>query len=76
MIDLLDGGRLLVNPFTCAATEPVDGAAATPGATGYLAIRVLAEPRGYTITGAGETGRIIVTIMKSGTGDSTVVIDR
>lgn len=36
LIDLLPGGRLLTNPYTMTATEPVFGVAATYGQTGYL----------------------------------------
>ncbi len=55
------GGALLVNPFTNARTEPVDGAAASAGQTGYA---VFVDPvsganTGYTITGFGKTALVL-----------------
>ena len=38
IVDLLPKGTHLVNPFSQAATEPVDGAAANAGETGYLPV--------------------------------------
>jgi prepilin-type N-terminal cleavage/methylation domain-containing protein len=62
IIGLLPGGVLMTNPFTKAATEPVDAAAASPGETGYV---VIPDPGGsaanigYTITGFGKDALII-----------------
>ena len=56
---LLPSGALLQNPFTRAATEPVDGAAATSGQTGYAPIAQGGVNVGYTITGFGKTATII-----------------
>ena len=57
---LLPGGNLLENPFTKAATEPVDDAAANPGETGYAEIVDAAGSNvGYTITGFGKTAMVI-----------------
>jgi len=59
IIPMLPGGVALENPFTKAATEPVDGAAATPGQTGYVPIVQGGANVGYTITGFGKTALII-----------------
>ena len=60
---MLPGGALLENPFTKAATEPVDGAAANPGESGYVPIVQNAVNVGYTITGVGkEAGTVIITL--------------
>ena len=49
----------LVNPFTNVATEPVDGAAATPGQTGYVPIVDAGGVNiGYTITGFGKDNTV------------------
>ena len=65
MLNLLPGGALLEDPFTKAVTEPVPGAAANPGETGYqVFIDATLTPVGYTITGFGKT--IMVTTMTSG----------
>jgi hypothetical protein len=61
--DLLPNGALLMNPFTRACTEPVNGSAANPGETGYVPIVQNGINVGYTITGVGaETGTVIITI--------------
>ncbi len=58
--DMLPGAALLDNPFTKVGTEPVDGAAATPGQTGYVDIKdATATPVGYTITGWGKAMNVI-----------------
>jgi prepilin-type N-terminal cleavage/methylation domain-containing protein len=59
--DMLPGGALLENPFTKAvpADQPVDGAAATEGETGYAPIVQNAVNVGYTITGYGKAATII-----------------
>lgn len=63
IINMLPGGVRLTNPFTKAATEPVNGAAANPGETGYAVIVDGAGTNvGYTITGAGKTGNIVITL--------------
>jgi len=61
LIDLLPGGALLENPFTKAASEPIDGAAATAGQTGYLAVDDNGDGvnDGYSITGFGRDAVII-----------------
>ena len=59
--DMLPSGLNLDNPFTKAATEPVDLAAAVnPGETAYWPIVDAAGSNvGYTITGFGKTALII-----------------
>lgn len=59
--DMLPGGVLLQNPFTKAGTEPVDGAAATEGQSGYVPIVQAASNVGYTITGYGK-GAVVITL--------------
>jgi hypothetical protein len=56
LIDYLPGGRHLDNPYHGAKTEPVDGAAANPGETGYIAVYCGQSGRycGYHISGAGD----------------------
>jgi hypothetical protein len=69
LIDLLPNGRLLANPFTAAATEPMDGAAACPGQCGYLAITDDgAQVVGYYISGYGEK-ELIVELIEDPTAD-------
>jgi len=49
----------LTNPFTNVASEPVDGAAATPGQTGYVPIVDVGGVNiGYTITGFGKDNTV------------------
>ena len=61
--DMLPGGALLENPFTKAATEPVNAAAANPGESGYVPIAQNGVNVGYTITGCGkEAGTVIITL--------------
>lgn len=56
----LPGGLSLENPFTRAATEPVDGAAGNPGETGYAPIPGPGGINvGYNITGFGKTANVI-----------------
>ena len=60
IVDMLPGAALLENPFTKAATEPIGGAAGTPGQTGYVVVVDAAGTNvGYTITGFGKTALII-----------------
>lgn len=60
MIDLLPWNARIKNPFTQAQTEPVDGAAATLGQTGYVPIvDVSGSNAGYTITGMGRSTMVI-----------------
>lgn len=63
IVAMLPGGALLENPFTKAATEPVNGAAANPGETGYDPIVQDNVNVGYTITGVGkQAGTTIITL--------------
>ncbi len=60
IVALLPSGLLLENPFTKAASEPIDGAAATPGQTGYVVIQDASGTNvGYTITGFGKDAMVI-----------------
>lgn len=51
LVDYFPDGRLLTNPYTGLNTEPVGGAAASPGQTGYLAD---GSGNGYAIGGVGS----------------------
>ena len=62
IVDMLPGGTRLENPFTKAATEPVNAAAANPGETGYVPVAQNGVNVGYSITGAGKTGNVIITL--------------
>ena len=65
IIDMLPSGTNLSNPFTKALTEPVDGAAANPGETGYEpVVNGSGTNEGYIITGYGRNR--IVTRLTSG----------
>jgi prepilin-type N-terminal cleavage/methylation domain-containing protein len=60
IMDMLPAGNPLMNPFTRAATEPVDGAAGNPGVTGYEPVVDASGTNvGYTITGFGKTALVI-----------------
>ncbi|MBI4720637.1 MAG: prepilin-type N-terminal cleavage/methylation domain-containing protein [Chitinivibrionia bacterium] len=65
VVDILPQSALLENPFTRAVTEPVNGAAATPGQTGYV---VVPDAQGvnssYDITGFGQ--QILVLTLTNG----------
>ncbi len=63
---MLPGGGLLENPFTKAATEPVDVAATTSGQTGYVPIVMALVNVGYTITGCGKDAGVLVITLSSG----------
>lgn len=62
LIDLLPGGILLMNSFTKASTEPINGAASNPGEIGYVPVIDNGVGSGYTITGSGKQGNVIVTM--------------
>jgi type IV pilus assembly protein PilA len=64
--DMLPGAALLENPFTKAATEPVDAAAANPGESGYVPIAQNGVNVGYTITGCGKTAGTTIITLSSG----------
>jgi type IV pilus assembly protein PilA len=64
--DMLPGGALMENPFTKAATEPIDGAAATAGQTGYVAVALNGVNIGYSITGCGKDAGVTVITLTSG----------
>jgi hypothetical protein len=64
MIDYLPGGQYLVNPYTGALSEPVDGCAANEGESGYVTVycNEMMGWCGYCITGAGRSAEIICTL--------------
>jgi len=62
IVDMLPNGALLTNPFTKIASEPRNGAAAGEGQTGYVPITQNNVNVGYTITGAGKGGNVILTL--------------
>jgi len=64
LVDLLPQGIRLINPFTKANTEPINGAAANPGEVGYVPVIANGVGSGYTVTGSGKQG--IVIIMMTG----------
>jgi type IV pilus assembly protein PilA len=66
IIAMLPGGIALENPFTKAATEPINGAAAQPGESGYAPIIQNAVNVGYTITGVGKTAGTTIITLSSG----------
>jgi prepilin-type N-terminal cleavage/methylation domain-containing protein len=63
---MLPGGVLLENPFTKAATEPVDGVAAGAGETAYTPIIQNLVNVGYSITGVGKEAATIIITLSSG----------
>ena len=68
MILLLPQGLLLANPFTRAATEPVDGLPAVAGGTGYLPVDPDGDlvMDGYQIDGLGKDAAVTVISLTSG----------
>ncbi len=64
--DMLPGGALLENPFTKAATEPVDGVAANAGESAYAPIVQNNVNVGYSITGVGKEANTIIITVSSG----------
>jgi prepilin-type N-terminal cleavage/methylation domain-containing protein len=66
LMDLLPGGNPLENPFTLVQNQPIDGAAAGAGQTGYQSVDIDGDgnPDGYQITGFGED--VLVLTLSSG----------
>ena len=66
IVDLLPRGNPLQNPFTLTQDQPVDGAAATIGQTGYVPVDADGDGNqdGYLITGFGEN--ILILTLSSG----------
>jgi type IV pilus assembly protein PilA len=64
--DMLPGGTLMDNPFTKDATEPVDGAAATAGQSGYEPYAEGGVNIGYAITGCGKADGTVILTLSSG----------
>ena len=66
IIDALPQSQRLANPFTRARTEPIDGAAAAEGETGYEpVVDGLGVNVGYVITGVGS-GAVQVCRLSNG----------
>ena len=68
---LFPGAVLLDNPFTGAATEPINGTAASAGQCGIAAVTQNGVNVGYTVTGYGKDANSgdngIVITLTSGT---------
>ncbi|MEJ2719817.1 MAG: hypothetical protein P8181_01570 [bacterium] len=64
LIDFLPGGSRLRNPYHWCRTEPVDGASAQFGETGYVATYTEGTCTGYCITGTGRCFDTVVEIVK------------
>ena len=64
--DMLPGGTLMENPFTKLSDQPIDGAAAATGTTGYAPVVLNAVNIGYTITGVGKTAGTTIITLTSG----------
>ena len=58
--DYLPGSSLLTNPYTLAATEPIDGFASSPGQTAYFPISGPGGPVSCWVTGFGRHDLIII----------------
>jgi prepilin-type N-terminal cleavage/methylation domain-containing protein len=62
LIDLLPQGLPLMNPFTRANSEPINGAVTNPGEIGYVPVMANGVGSGYTISGGGKDGNVIITM--------------
>ena len=62
----LPRGGLCMNPYTLARTEPVDGAAATPGQIGYVVISQGGINVGFTLNLFGRVGEIMSIVRYPG----------
>lgn len=74
VISLLPDGVSLENPLTCLHEEPTDGAACTPGDTGYVPIVVGGVNAGYVITGCGSVAGITIFTAALETNCSSISI--
>lgn len=59
IVDLLPLAQRLVNPWTGAISEPIDGIAGAPGQTGYRPINQNGNNVGYVIEGFGRDAIVI-----------------
>ena len=64
--DILPKGMLLLNPFTKARTEPVNGLASNPGEVGYACIQQNGSNVGYNITAIGKIPNMTILALISG----------
>jgi hypothetical protein len=64
IVDLLPQASNLTNPFTKVQDQPIDGAAAAAGDTGYLGVDADGDGTmdGYVIDGMGKAGTVIITL--------------
>lgn len=63
VLDFLPYGVRLVNPFTLCASEPVNASAHNPGEVGYVTLVQGGVNAGYTITGSGRSGTVIIHLV-------------
>jgi len=66
IMQMLPSGVGLPNPFTKVVDQPVNGAAANPGDSGYVPINQGGVNVGYTITGMGKTAGTTIITLSSG----------
>ena len=63
IVALLPQATNLTNPFTKAVDQPIDGAAAAAGDTGYQpVVDASGSNVGYIIDGMGKAGTVIITL--------------
>jgi prepilin-type N-terminal cleavage/methylation domain-containing protein len=63
IVDLLPQATNLTNPFTKAVDQPIDGAAAAAGDTGYqVVVDAAGSNVGYIIDGMGKAGTVIIQL--------------
>ncbi|UCF06758.1 MAG: prepilin-type N-terminal cleavage/methylation domain-containing protein [bacterium] len=63
ILDMLPGGQPLENPFTKAKSEPITAVqAANAGEIAYSPLLNNGIPVGYTITGGGRNGIVVITV--------------
>jgi hypothetical protein len=76
LIDLLPDGVRLVNPIWDARVNPIDGAAAQQGETGYVVIVRNGLNTGYAITGCGPEYKWEFYIVRDEDGSLTSWVRR
>jgi len=58
----LPGGNALTNPFSKVVGQPIAGAAAADGDTGYVPFAAGGVNVGYTIDGMGKGANVVLTL--------------